>query len=108
MNEVETVLANWIRDALSPLGRLPEGVSPAQWVAANFLRWWDREIDQILGEAEGATAGIEAELRGLGGWEKLGEAMEECCHLHDALRSLRGILSVRDADGTIDGEARDE
>jgi hypothetical protein len=38
-NEIETVLANWIGQALSPLGQLPQGTDAAEWIARRFAEW---------------------------------------------------------------------
>src|SRR5436853_638702 len=91
--EVERVLANWIEQAFSPLGQLSPDVSPAQWVAKQFLRWWRSDVEgrlgDSLGDADAALAVIRSELKRFGGWENLGEAMHECCHLEEALESIR-------------------
>jgi hypothetical protein len=98
--EVERVLANWIDQALSPQGQLPPGVSPAQWVAAQFLHWWrsdfEDHLDEWLGDADSALATIKKELERAGGWEQLGEAMHECSHLQDALASIRAAVLPKD------------
>ena len=37
-NEIETVLANWISQALSKPGQLPEGTDPAAWASFSLCR----------------------------------------------------------------------
>jgi hypothetical protein len=95
-DQVEAVLTNWIQAAISPPGQLPKDVSPGEWVADKFLRWWRSDIeghlDESLGDAERALEGVRCELNRLGGWEKFGEALHECIHLGDALSTLRQTL----------------
>ena len=50
-DEIEQVLANWIREANSPEGKLVDGVDPANWVAKRFLEWWkDKAVASALDE----------------------------------------------------------
>jgi hypothetical protein len=93
-NEVEAVLANWIGQALSPLGQVPADTDPAEWIAGRFAEWWKERAEDALGDAETAASAIKGELTRLGGWESSGEAMHETCHLQDALGDLRMILGL--------------
>jgi hypothetical protein len=93
-SEIESVLANWIEQALSPIGKLPAGVTPSEWVAKNFINWWRTQVEYSLGDAELASQRLRDELQRLGGWNKLGEAMEEITHTQEALADLRRILST--------------
>jgi hypothetical protein len=95
-SEVEEVLSNWIEQALSPVGRLPEGTRPAEWVAANFCRWWWSRVEDQLGEAEAATSAARDELAHLGGWERCGEALDELCRAQERLSDLRATLGLAD------------
>jgi hypothetical protein len=93
-NEIETVLANWIRQALFPPGQLPQDTDAAEWIACRFAEWWRERSEVALGDAEMAASAIRDELTRLGGWESFGEAMEEHSHLQDALGDLRTILGL--------------
>jgi hypothetical protein len=93
-NEIEAVLANWIEQALSPPGQLPEGIDPSAWIAARFTEWWSVRAEEALGDAERAASGIRYELNRLGGWESFGEALHEHIHLQDALADLRSVLGL--------------
>ena len=93
-NEIEAVLANWISQALSKPGQLPDGTDPAAWAASRFAEWWKVQAERALGDAEMAASAIKDELTRLGGWESFGEAMHEHCHLQDALGDLRAILGL--------------
>jgi hypothetical protein len=93
-NEIEAVLANWIRQALSPPGELPQGTDAAEWIACRFAEWWRERAEEALGGAEMAASAIRDELTRLGGWESFGAAMEEHCYLQDALGELRTILGL--------------
>jgi hypothetical protein len=95
-SEIEQVLANWIGQAISGPGRLAEGVDPANWVATQFLNWWRPQVEDSLGDAERAVAGVRHELNRLGGWEntELAEALHELIHIGDALSDLRNRLGL--------------
>jgi hypothetical protein len=93
-NQIEAVLANWIRQALSPPGQLPEGTDAAEWIACRFAEWWRERAEYALGDAEMASSAIRDELTRLDGWESFGEAMHEQCHLQDALGDLRTSLGL--------------
>jgi len=94
--QVETVLANWIEQALSPVGKLPSEMRPARWVAINFLHWWRTDIearlDETLSEAESALTAVRNDLKSRGGWDEFGESLHELIHLADALSTLRQAL----------------
>ena len=96
--EVEEVLSNWIREALSGEGELlPNGIEPARWVAKNFLRWWQAQgVDPWIEDAEGAACRLRRELESLGGFNNpdLGEAMHAVIHLDDALADIRRALGM--------------
>lgn len=93
-SEIETVLANWIGQALSSLGQLPQDADPAQWVASRFAEWWRMRAEESLTDAEVAASAIQDELSRLGGWEACGEALHEHSHLQNALADLRTILEL--------------
>ena len=93
-DEVEAVLANWIEQALSPLGRLPEGATPEGWIATQFSRWWRKRAGDTMADAERAASSVVEELTQLGGWESFGEALHEMIHLRDALGNLRGLMRL--------------
>ncbi len=91
-DEIQTMLTNWIEQALSPIGQLPDGVTPADWVAVRFSAWWRDRAGDAIGDAQRATAAVREELMRLGGWEDFGEALHEVIHLQDALDDLRGHM----------------
>ena len=93
-SEIETVLANWIGQALSPIGQLPPGSDPAAWIASRFAEWWTERAEVAFADAEKAASGIKGELTRLGGWESCGEVLHEQIHLQDALADLRKVLGL--------------
>jgi hypothetical protein len=93
-DEIETVLTNWIEQALSPIGRLPQGIIPSAWVAANFAAWWRDRARNAIDDADRAAFAVREELMRLGGWDTLGEALHEMIHLQDALGDLRGLMRL--------------
>jgi hypothetical protein len=90
--ELETILANWIEQALSSMGHLPEGVSRSTWVAERFGEWWRERVGDTLADAERAASSVRQELMRLGGWEPFGEALHELTHLDDSLGEVRKLL----------------
>lgn len=97
-DELARVLANWIDQALSPIGELTPGADPATWIAARFAEWWRTRTEEALDDAEAAASGLRAELERLGGWNAFGQAMHEHRHLEEALAQLRSLMEPsRDA-----------
>ena len=103
--EIEQVLTNWIAEANSPLGRLPGGADPAEWVARRFLAWWQERLERPLEDAEAAVASVRSDLNRLGGWEnaQLGEAMHGLIHASDALAEIRALLTPAAANHEDEG-----
>jgi hypothetical protein len=74
-DEVRQTLANWIGQALSSVGRLPEGIDPAAWAADRFTAWWHEHAESSVCEAERASSAVREELLRRGGWAVFGEAL---------------------------------
>jgi len=92
--EFETVLRNWIEQALSPIGKFGDGTDSAKWVAAQFCSWWRQSLGVSLDDADASASHLSKELNQLGGWQSHGEAMEAICHLQDALADIRRCVGV--------------
>ena len=92
--EIERVLANWIAQATS--GHLLPSVDPAKWIAANFVKWWHANVDEVLSDADVAVRRVREELERIGGWNnpQLGEALHELVHAADAMGDLRSALGL--------------
>jgi len=93
--DIEQVLRNWLDQATSAEGRLPEGADPAAWVAQHFAAWWHRQAGDALGDAEAAAARLRGQLNDLG-YPELAEALHELTHVQDALAELRRQLGLAD------------
>jgi hypothetical protein len=39
-DELVRVLRNWLREAKSPIGALPEGVDAVEWAVRRFIDYW--------------------------------------------------------------------
>src|SRR5688572_7693963 len=99
-SEIEQVLENWIKQAISPTGKLAEGITPAEWVSKNFIHWWRSAVEDSLGDAESAARRLRLELRRLGDSERMGEAFHELTHVEDALADLNRCLGFSPDDST--------
>jgi hypothetical protein len=80
---------------------LSRGSEPSEWVAQQFLKWWQTHgVIQPWDDARGAAERIRSELERLGGWKNadLGEAMHELIHLDDAIGEIGETLGLTAAD----------
>jgi X-X-X-Leu-X-X-Gly heptad repeat protein len=94
VSEIRQVLANWIEQANSGTGRLSDGIDPSDWVAKQFTKWWQAQVDDPLGDAESAAHRLREELARINDPERLDEAMHELTHIQDALADLRNRLGL--------------
>jgi hypothetical protein len=97
-DEIEAVLADWIGQALSPIGQLPGGVSPSEWVAARFSEWWRGRTGDAFDDADRAASSLHDELNRTGS----DEALHELAHLRAALVELRSLLGLPDEPPRLD------
>jgi hypothetical protein len=92
--EFRQVLANWIRQAESAIGRFDEGADPAHWIAAQFGAWWSARVEDALTDAEAAADRACRELERIADLAKYDEVTHELTHLRDALGDLRSALGT--------------
>jgi hypothetical protein len=63
-DELLEMLTNWLNQASDPIGRLPPGVTPAEWVVRNFINAWRKPvrtgIDSIEASLKRALEAIKA------------------------------------------------
>ena len=90
--DIESVLRNWLVEAMSPLGQIADGVDRATWVARNFITWWRKHVDGSLTDAEIAANRLRNELAVVARSPAFDEALHELSHLQDALGDLRNGL----------------
>lgn len=95
--DIERVLANWIREAQSPTGRLAEGADPAVWAAERFIEWWRTEVEELLDEGDNAVSRLRDGISGVLNWDEHGEALHELTHVQDAFGDLRQALGLDEA-----------
>jgi hypothetical protein len=91
--ELEQVLRNWLRQAISQTGRFENGIDPAAWVAQNFISWFDSKVEDSLSDAELAASRLRDQLKHLG-YPELDEALHELTHVQDALGDLRSNVGL--------------
>jgi hypothetical protein len=41
-DELTEILKNWLREAQSPIGSLPEGTDPVEWAVRRFIATWKK------------------------------------------------------------------
>jgi hypothetical protein len=51
-DELVQVLTNWLRRAQSPIGSLPEGSDPSEWVVRQFIDQWRRPARAAIDSVE--------------------------------------------------------
>jgi hypothetical protein len=93
--EVERVLRNWIAQAMSPTGEFTNDVDRAEWVARNFLAWWEPEVTKRLTAVAGAanSLGMLFPLLPITRTSEDGdEALDLLEFLLDAVESLKSLL----------------
>jgi hypothetical protein len=95
--ECETVLENWVKQAIETPGQLADGIEPAAWAARQFLDWWIPQVAESLADAEAGVSGARSALRGLGGWNdaQCAEALHELAHIDEALNELRSTFGIQ-------------
>src|SRR3954447_24876784 len=93
-SEINQVLANWIEQATSPIGQLADGIEPSEWIAKQFTNWWQAQVEDSLGDAEGAIHRLRDELARINDDGQLGEAFHELTHIQDAIGDLRSRLGL--------------
>lgn len=92
--DIESVLRNWIDEAITSSGKLGDGVDAAEWVAANFIAWWRQEVGDSLGSAELAAHRLRDELKQHSGRPEMYDALHELTHVQDSLGDLRNSLGL--------------
>ena len=55
-DELVRTLSNWLREANSPVGSLPEGVDPTEWAVRRFIASWAEPVRHLV-------RGIEESIR---------------------------------------------
>src|SRR5436190_2102461 len=87
-DELVQTLRNWLDQANSPLGSLPEGMDPVNWAIRQFIQSWQGPIRSAIESLE----------------ESLGDAMS-ACERGDTNAAMMEIDSARQ---TIGENLRDE
>lgn len=93
-SELQQALANWIDQANSPLGKLPDSSEPAEWVANQFMLWWKEHAEEQLTDVQSAASSLRAEIQRLSEKGDHEEALHELTHLTDALSDLSSALGM--------------
>jgi hypothetical protein len=47
-DELVQVLRNWLREAQSPIGALPEGTDPVEWAVRRFIEYWSGSVRSTI------------------------------------------------------------
>jgi hypothetical protein len=51
-DELVVVLTNWLRQSQSPIGSLPEGIDPLEWVVRQFISYWRNPARDAIDSVE--------------------------------------------------------
>jgi hypothetical protein len=51
-DELIQTLRNWLREAQSPIGQLPEGTDPVEWAVRRFIASWSAPVRATIEEIE--------------------------------------------------------
>ena len=89
--EVEHVLRNWIEQANSPIGVLTNDADRAQWVALNFLAWWQSQVKVHLTAVDGGVARLTELAKELGISHET-ETGDEAFHVLESIQDELGAL----------------
>ena len=92
--QIEQVLRRWIEEANSSQGRKAEEEDSAQWVTAQFIRWWRDQVGECLDSAEYSAACVRDELTRRRADERSQAVMHEVAHLQNSLNVLRQHLGL--------------
>ncbi|MCB9852276.1 MAG: hypothetical protein H6819_04205 [Phycisphaerales bacterium] len=92
--KIEQALRTWIEEANSTSGRKSQDVDSAQWVTAQFIRWWRDQVGECLDSAEYSAACVRDELSRRSAAERSKEMMHEVTHLQNSLSVLRQQLGL--------------
>jgi len=63
-DELQQQLANWLAEATSPIGALPEGMTAAEWAARNFIDSWRKPLRLGIDSIENQIAQAITAIRG--------------------------------------------
>jgi hypothetical protein len=90
-DELATTLRNWLDQANSPIGSLPEGMDPIDWAVRRFIDSWKRPI-------RSAIESLEESLRDVMAACERGDTMAAMLEIDSARQTigegLRGELGL--------------
>lgn len=90
LQEVETVLRNWIARAMEDGGTLVEPPDPAAYVAKQFAAWWGARVNTALEAAAGSFEQAVDAARGDQALTVAGDRLWEVREaFEDAVREIR-------------------
>jgi hypothetical protein len=50
--DLKQALRNWLQEAQSPIGALPEGTDPIDWAIQRFIAYWEKPARQAVQSLE--------------------------------------------------------
>lgn len=92
--KIEQALRTWIEEANSGDVQKSHGVDSAEWVTAQFIRWWRDQVGECLDTVEYSAACVRDELGRRGTAERSKEMIHEVTHLQNSLSVLRKQLGL--------------
>ena len=90
-DELVQTLKNWLREAQSPLGSLPEGTDPVEWAIRRFIASWQGPVRATIEEIEDCLRSA-LELCNSGSFEKASASIDSARQLvEESLRDKLGL-----------------
>lgn len=90
-DELRTLLANWLARARDPIGSLPEGVTPEEWAAKQFINAWCKPVRESIDSIEES---MRAALAALAAGDTKAAGFEISCSLQTLGEDLRDELGI--------------
>ena len=99
-DELVSVLADWLRQAQSPIGSLPEGHDPIAWCVRQFIGYWRRPARNAIDSIEASLERALDLCNSIPGAEAIRDVIDEARQvLQEDLRDHLGLYDWNREDG---------
>ncbi|HEY3966246.1 MAG TPA: hypothetical protein VGM05_16925 [Planctomycetaceae bacterium] len=90
-DELRQLLTTWLNQSSNPLGSIPEGVTPAEWVIRNFISAWRKPVRAGIDAIESS---LKTALDALRAGDTPAAVFEIECSLQTLAESVRDELGI--------------